>query len=235
MSLPTPIDYEAKLFSHNKRPAQLSEKQIKRLLETVQLPSLEKTQNSIQSASLWKYTRGDWKRVLTVEEKRSYNKLRKKAQALLQEMEKFKTGNEAIHYFEDKPFQQSPSFLQGHDSVKKIVKKCKQVVLNTTDNFPEFVFEAALLYEFLTHELFVSIQETDDLTTRGERFIETACKIVSELRYKKALAKYNDNFNSYQENSPNDNAPVQEQKTPQSIKIACENVSDRLALLRDKK
>jgi hypothetical protein len=183
----------------------------------------------ISNAGLWDYSRcGLKKSALSLQQKKKYKKLKDKASALLKEIEACYLDSDFQDVFDDKRFINEKCVSDVVESANIFINECQRAILNKSkrDPFPDFIFETAVLFEYLTGEQFTSTNATPNLETKGEKFAAVASGIIAELIFleEKITA------DSYNVAFPEDNwGDVQLEKIPpHRIKTACGLARDRL-------
>lgn len=224
------LKHESVLFSDERiqvNPPNLDD--IKKLIDAAKPIKRDNVIEVISNAGLWNHSRcGLKKSVLSSEQKKKYKKMKDKASALLKEIETCHLDSDFQDVSDNKRFINDKCVSDVTESAMIFINECQRAILNKSkrDPFPDFIFETAVLFEYLTGEQFTSTNATPNLETKGEKFAAVASGIIAELILideKITAASYNEAF-------PEDDwGDIKLEKIPSHrIKTACGLARDRL-------
>jgi hypothetical protein len=145
----------------------------------------------------------------------------------MNEIENFQLdGNIKDQLFSNVPFGNDVTVQASYDTAKRLADDCQNIILDRKkpDVFPDFVFEVAVLFEYISGENFTSANATSELTTKGEKFAEIACNIIAEMIYD-SEARF---FTHYSQEPWPGGAPKLYKIPAHKIKTACSIARDRI-------
>lgn len=219
-------------------PFDLSDDDIDRLIVTLGTSSNEKfdkkqVTDALRQTSIWSWHAFLCRSELSLEEQKDVLNLKRKCNALLDEIDKQQLKGKSRINIGDTHLLESKELQVAHDAVETLRDfiKIKQM---DVDNYYTFVYEAALLFEFITERKFTSRNDSDDnaLSSEGEYFVEAATNILINMEYAKECIYEQSRSNIFE--VPFE-APRKRKILSTKIKTACRYARDLLAKSGQKK